>query len=387
MTQQTAPRRLRLGMVGGGTGSYIGESHRVAARLDDRYTLLAGCLGSTPDSAARGAREIGLERSYATYQEMIAAETAREDGIEVVIVVTPNNSHHPICKAFLEADIDVICDKPLTTSVAEARDLVQASRQTGRFLGVTYTYCGYAMVREARALVAAGTLGAIRVIHSEFSSGWMSTAIEKEDHKQAAWRADPAISGPTLVVGDLGSHAFHLGEYVSGRRATALSADLHTFVEGRELEDNAQITLRYEDGARGALWTSVVAAGENVGLRLRVYGEKGHLAWDQHAANTLTLAMAGEPPRLLDRGGGAAPATQRASRVFAGLAEGFFEAFANLYTDYADVIAARRADTDPDPLALWSPDVEEGARGVNFVRTVLESAAKDGAWTDFGSLF
>jgi predicted dehydrogenase len=189
------------------------------------------------------------------------------------------------------------------------------------------------------------------------------------------------------VVGDLGSHAFHLGEYVSGCRATALSADLHTFVEGRELEDNAQITLRYEDGVRGALWTSVVAAGENVGLRFRVYGEKGHLAWDQRTPNHLTLAMSGEPPRLLDRGGDAAPATQRASRLFAGLAEGFLEAFANLYTDYADTITARRAGAEPDPLALWSPDVEDGARGVAFVQTVVDSSHDGGAWTDFATLF
>jgi len=374
-------------MVGGGVGSFIGESHRIAARMDDRYALVAGCLGSTPESAARGASEVGLDRSYGTYQEMAEAEAAREDGIEVVIVATPNNSHHPICRAFLEADVDVICDKPLTTSVAEARDLVQTARRTERFLGVTYSYCGYAMVREARALVAAGTLGAIRVIHSEFASGWMSTEVEAEDHKQAAWRADPAVSGPTLVVGDLGSHAFHLGEYVSGCRATALSADLHTFVEGRELEDNAQITLRYEDGVRGALWTSVVAAGENVGLRFRIYGEKGHLAWDQRTPNQLTLAMSGEPPRLLDRGGDAAPATQRASRLFAGLAEGFLEAFANLYTDYADTITARRAGAEPDPLALWSPDAEDGARGVAFVQTVVDSSHDGGAWTDFATLF
>ena len=387
MAQGTAGRRLRLGMVGGGVGSFIGESHRIAARMDDRYTLVAGCLGSTPGSAAAGARAVMLERSYDTFEAMAEAEAAREDGVEVVIVATPNNSHHPICKTFLEAEIDVICDKPLATSVAEARDLVQTARQTGRFLGVTYTYCGYAMVREARALVAAGTLGAVRVVQSEFSSGWMATAVEAENQKQAAWRADPAIGGPTLVVGDLGSHAFHLGEYVSGARAMALSADLHTFVEGRELEDNAQISLRYEGGARGALWTSVVAAGENVGLRLRVYGEKGHLAWDQHTPNHLTLAMAGESPRLLDRGAGAAPATQRASRVFAGLAEGFFEAFANLYTDYADVIAARRGDAEPDPLALWSPDAEDGARGVAFVQTVLESAGNGGAWTNFETLF
>ena len=389
MARGTAGPRLRFGMVGGGVGSYIGEAHRIAARMDDRYELVAGALGSTPDSAARSGREIGLDpdRSYGTYEEMAKAEAAREDGIEVVAVLTPNNSHHPICKTFLEADIDVICDKPLTRTVAEARDLVQTTRRTGRFLGVTYTYCGYAMMREARAVVAAGTLGEIRVVQAEFVSGWLATALEAEGQKQAAWRTDPALGGPTLVVGDLGTHAFHLGEYVTGRRVTALAADLNTFVAGRQLEDNAQISLRYENGARGALWTSVVAAGERVGLRLRVYGEKGHIAWDQGTPNKLTLAMDGETPRLLDRGEGASAAAQRASRVFAGLPEGFFEAFATLYTDYADVITARRADADPDPLALWSPEVEDGARGVAFVETVLKSHRRKGAWTDFASLF
>ena len=389
MAKRAAERRLRLGMVGGGVGSFIGEAHRIAARMDDRYELVAGVLGSTPDSAARSGREIGLdpERSYGTFEEMAKAEAGREDGIEVVAVLTPNNSHHPICKTFLEADIDVICDKPLTTSVAEARDLVQATRQSGRFLGVTYNYCGYAMMREARAVVAAGTLGEIRVVQAEFVSGWLATALEAEGNKQAAWRTDPALSGPTLVVGDLGTHAFHLGEYVAGRRVTALAADLSTFVAGRALEDNAQISLRYDNGARGALWTSVVAAGENAGLRLRVYGEKGHLAWDQGAPNKLTLALDGESPRLVGPGEGASAAARRASRSFPGLPEGFHEAFATLYTDFADVIAARRAGTEPDPLALWSPDVEDGARGVAFVAAVLESHRQGGAWTDFESLF
>ena len=304
MAKRKARRRLRLGMVGGGVGSYIGEAHRSAARLDGRYELIAGVLGSTPNSAARSGREIGLDpkRSYGTFEEMAEAEAAREDGIEVVSVLTPNISHHPICKTFLEADIDVICDKPMTTSVVEARDLVQATRQTGRFLGVTYNYCGYTMMREARDLVAAGRLGEIRVVQSEFVSGWLATALEAEGHKQAAWRTDPALSGPTLVVGDLGTHAFHLGEFVTGRRVTALSADLNTFVAGRELEDNAQISLRYENGARGALWSSVVAAGENAGLRLRVYGEKGHLAWNQGTPNELRLALDGEAPRVLGPG-------------------------------------------------------------------------------------
>ena len=286
-------------------------------------------------------------------------------------------------RAFLEAGIDVICDKPLTTTLAEAQDLVATVRRTGRLLGVTYAYTGYPMVREARALIEAGELGAVRVVQVEFALGWLSGPSEA-DSKQAAWRTDPAQSGASFIVGDLGTHCFHLSEFVTGRRVAALAADLQTMVPGRRLEDNAHILLRYDNGARGAMWVSAVAAGEQVGLRLRVYGEKGHIAWEQSDPDKLKFALQGETSRTLVRGeSGLSSAAKRATRIAAGLPEGYLEAFATLYRDYADILAARQAGAAPDPLALWAPMVEEGARGMAFVEAALSSHAEGGRWLDF----
>jgi predicted dehydrogenase len=268
--------RLRLGMVGGGRGAFIGEAHRIAARIDDRYELVAGALSSDPQRSIASGRDLRFDpvRCYGDWHGMVKAETTRKDGIEVVSVVTPNASHYAVCKSFLEAGINVICDKPLTRTFAEAEDLLATARRTGRLLGVTYTYTGYPMVREARALIEANALGAVRVVQVEFALGWLSGPGEG-DSKQAAWRTDPAQAGASFIVGDLGTHCFHLGEFVTGRRTEALAADLQTMVPGRRLEDNAHILLRFDNGARGAMWVSAVAAGEQVGLRLRVYGEKG----------------------------------------------------------------------------------------------------------------
>ena len=245
-------------------------------------------------------------------------------------------------------------------------------RRTGRLLGVTYAYTGYPMVREARALIEAGALGAVRIVQVEFALGWLSGPVEAES-KQAAWRTDPAQSGASFIVGDLGTHCFQLSEFVTGRRAAALAADLQTMVPGRRLEDNAHILLRYDNGARGAMWVSAVAAGEQVGLRLRVYGEKGHIAWEQSDPDKLMFALQGEASRTLVRGqSGLSPAAKRATRIAAGLPEGYLEAFATLYRDYADILAARQAGAAPDPLALWAPTVEEGARhGVRRDRAQL----------------
>jgi predicted dehydrogenase len=379
------PARLRMGMVGGGRGAFIGETHRIAARLDNRYELVAGALSSDPQRAVESGRDLRLDpvRCYTDYRGMAQAEATRKDGIDVVSVVTPNVSHHAICKSFLEAGIDVICDKPLTTTFADAQDLVATVRRTGRLLGVTYTYTGYPMVREARALIEADALGAVRIVQVEFALGWLSGPAEG-DSKQAAWRTDPAQSGGSFIVGDLGTHCFHLSEFVTGRRVAALAADLHTMVPGRRLEDNAHILLHYDNGARGAMWVSAVAAGEHVGLRLRVYGEKGHIAWEQSNPDKLTFALQGEPSRTLVRGqSGLSPAAKRATRIVAGLPEGYFEAFATLYRDYADILAARQAGATPDPLALWAPMVEEGARGIAFVEAALSSHAEGGRWLDF----
>jgi predicted dehydrogenase len=379
------PLRLNLGMVGGGRGAFIGETHRIAARLDDRYELVAGALSSDPQRAIESGRDLRLDptRCYTDYREMAKAEAARKDGINVVSVVTPNVLHHAICKSFLEAGIDVICDKPLTTTLVEARDLMATVQHTGRLLGVTYTYTGYPMVREARALIDAGELGAVRVVQVEFALGWLSSPIESES-KQAAWRTDPAQAGASFIVGDLGTHCFHLSEFVTGRRVAALAAALQTMVPGRRLEDNAHILLRYDNGARGAMWVSAVAADEQVGLRLRVYGEKGHIAWEQSDPDKVRFALQGEAARTLLRGqSGLSSAAKRATRIVAGLPEGYFEAFATLYRDYADILAARRAGEAPDPLALWAPMVEDGARGIAFVEAALSSNSEGGRWLEF----
>jgi predicted dehydrogenase len=375
-------RRLRLGMVGGGRGAFIGEAHRIAARIDDRYELVAGAFSLDPYRAIESGRDLRLDptRCYTDYRGMAQAEATRPDGAEVVSVVTPNISHHAICKTFLEAGIDVICDKPLATTLSEAQDLRETARRTGRFLGVTYNYSAYPLMREARAVIEAGALGAVRVVQVEFALGWLSTLVEG-DSKQARWRTDPAHSGPSFVTADLGTHCFHLAEFVTQRRVEALSADLATMVSGRRLEDNAQISLRFDNGARGAMWVSMVAAGEQVGLRLRVYGERGHLGWDQSEPDQMRLALQGEAIRTVVRGGsGLSAASKRASRLVAGLPEGYYEAFATLYRDYADILSARRAGVAPDALALLAPTVEDGVRGVAFVEAALQSGAGGGTW-------
>jgi predicted dehydrogenase len=377
--------RLRLGMVGGGRGAFIGEAHRIAARLDDHYELVAGALSSDPQLGLESGRDLRLDptRCYADWREMARAEATRKDGIDVVSVVTPNALHHAICKTFLEAGIDVICDKPLTTTFAEALDLLATVRRTRRLLGVTYTYTGYPMVREARAMIEAGALGAVRVVQVEFALGWLSGPSEN-DSKQAAWRTDPAQAGPSFIVADLGTHCFHLSEFVTGRRTAALAADLQTMVPGRRLEDNAHILLRFDNGARGVMWVSAVAAGERVGLRLRVYGEKGHIAWEQSDPDKLTFALQSEASRTLLRGqSGMSPAAKRATRIVAGLPEGYFEAFATLYRDYADILVARQGGEAPDPLALWAPKAEDGVRGMAFVEAALASNADGGRWRSF----
>ena len=378
-------RRLRFGMVGGGRGSFIGAAHRIAARLDDRYELVAGALSSDPERAKVSAHELLIpqDRGYGTYGEMAQAEAARPDGVEVVSVVTPNDSHHAICREFLDRGFDVICDKPLTTNLEDALDLVATVRQTGLIFGITHNYTGYPMVRHARTMVAEGQLGEIRVVQVEFASGWMSTLLEETGHKQAAWRTDPARAGPSFVVGDIGTHAHHLAAFVTGLELAELSADLSVMVPGRRLDDNAHILLRYTSGARGMMWASTIAVGSEHGLRIRIYGDKGGLAWEQENPNHLKFSPLDGPTQTLGRGSeGLSAEAARATRVSLGHPEGFFEAFANLYSDMADAIVARRGGTQANSLALQFPTVEDGARGVKFVEAALESSANNGAWVD-----
>jgi len=378
-------RPLRLGMVGGGRGAFIGAVHRLCARMDGQFELVAGALSSDAQRARDSGRDLGLapDRVYTTFAEMAAAEANRADGIEVVSIVTPNDSHHAVARAFLDRGIDVVCDKPMTTTVGDALDLVQAVRRSGLVFGLTHNYTGYPLVRQAREMVAVGELGPIRVVQMEYVQDWLTTKLEDTGHKQAGWRVDPQRAGAGGCLGDIGTHAYHLADFVTGLHARELAADLGRFVAGRRLDDNAHILLRYENGARGMLWASQVAPGNENGLRLRVYGEKAGLEWSQEHPNQLRFSLVGRPPQILSRGGpslGAAAA--RATRIPAGHPEGYLEGFANLYRDLAEQIRARRAKRAPDPGALLVPTVADGARGVQFIVAAVDSNAHNGAWVD-----
>ena len=374
---------LRLGMVGGGPGSNIGETHRQAARLDGRYDLVAGVFASDAERSRAFAATLGIApaRRYATWHEMAAQEAARDDGIEVVAIMTPNNSHYAIAKAFLEQGVDVICDKPLTTDLAQAQELQQLALAKGLVFGVTYNYSGYPMVRQARAMVQAGALGKIRLVQVEQASGWASTLLEAAGHKQAAWRTTPEIAGKSTVIGDLGTHAHHLARYITGLEVSEISAELSTLVPGRQTDDNGHVKLRFDNGARGLMWVSMVAAGNLHGLRIRIYGETGSLEWVQERPDELILRPLDGPQQTLARGASYLdPAARRVTRLWPGHPEGFIDAFANLYSDIADAILARRHGVAADPLAYTFPTVEDGVLGVKFVEAAVESNAQDGRW-------
>ncbi|MFN8492837.1 MAG: Gfo/Idh/MocA family oxidoreductase [Caldilineaceae bacterium] len=378
-------QKVRLGMVGGGPGSNIGATHRYAARFDDRYALVAGAFASDPERSRDFAAtlDIAENRRYGSWQEMAEQEAKRVDGIEAVSILTPNNSHYAIAKAFLEQGIHVICDKPLTTELTQALDLLRLTRQTGRIFAVTYNYTGYPMVRQARAMVQNGELGEIRMVQVEHASGWAATLLEAEGHKQAVWRTTPSIAGKSSVVGDLGTHAHHLARFITGLEVNELSAELSTIVPGRQVDDNAHIKLRFNNGAKGMMWASMVAVGHIHGQRIRIYGEKASLEWVQEQPNELLLRPADGPQQILSRGFGyLSPSAQRASRIWPGHPEGFLAAFANLYTDIADVIVARRTGAEADPLAYLFPTVEDGVLGVKFVDAAVASHQRDGAWVD-----
>ncbi len=381
----TTGRRLRLGMVGGGQGAFIGAVHRLAARMDDNYELVAGALSSDPARAQASAAELRIspDRAYGSYQEMAKAEAARDDGIDVVAIVTPNHVHFDAAKVFLEAGIHVVCDKPLTTTSADAMALVALVRKTGLVFGLTHNYTGYPMVRQAREMVKAGDLGAIRVVQVEYAQDWLSTKIEDTGLKQAEWRTDPARSGAGGCIGDIGTHAYNLAHFITDLELDSLSADLSTFVEGRQLDDNVHIMMRYVGGARGMLWSSQVAPGNENGLRIRVYGEKAGLSWSQEDPNYLQVTKLGEPPQLITRGGsGSSEIAGHATRIPPGHPEGYLEGFANIYTDVAEVISARLENREPNPMATTYPSVEDGARGVVFIEAAVRSSSENGQWVD-----
>ena len=386
--EDKAGRRLRLGMVGGGPGGFIGAVHRIAARLDDRFELVAAALSSDPARSRAAAADLHIapERAYGSFTEMAASEAARQDRIDAVAIVTPNHLHYAPAKAFLEAGIHVICDKPLTTTLEDALDLARIVRRTGLLFAVTHNYTGYPMVRQARQMVADGELGAIRVVNVEYAQDWLATPLERTGQKQALWRTDPAQSGPAGSLGDIGTHAYNLATFVTGLNCRELAAELSTFVPGRRLDDNVQIMLRFAEGARGQLWASQVATGNQNNLRLRIYGEKAGLEWRQEEPNCLWFAQLGKTPTLIYRAGpGATPVAAHASRIPGGHPEGYLEAFAQLYTDTAEQISARLEDRPPASSSLLVPTVEDGVAGMRFVSAVLESSQKNAAWTPLPS--
>jgi predicted dehydrogenase len=374
-------QRLRLGMVGGGEGAFIGAVHRMAARLDDKWELVAGAFQSNADKSVAFGKGLGLspERCYPDFKAMAANEARRDDRIDAVSIVTPNNTHHAATRAFLDAGIPVICDKPLTVSNAEAVDLAKAVSTSNLPFILTHNYSGYPMVRQARAMVEAGDLGAIRVVQAEYAQDWLATDLG--DQKQADWRGDPKRAGPGGALGDIATHAFHLAEFVTGLKADVLAADLASFVPGRKLDDNVHILLRF-GAAKGMLWASQVAPGKANGLQLRIYGERAALEWSQEHPEELRFAPLGEAPRIMRRGGpGAGPAAQRATRLPPGHPEGYLEGFAQIYSDAAELVRAHKEGREPDPLALLAPGIADGVRGVRFIEAAVASSRKDSAWT------
>ena len=376
-------RRIRIGLVGGGQGSFIGAAHRAAARLTDGYELVAGALSSDPARALASGLELRLapDRCYADYADMARREAQRSDGLDAVVIVTPNHLHFPVAKTFLEQGIHVICDKPLTTRLADADTLQELAQRRGLLFMVTHTYSGYPMVRHARELVRSGALGDIRVVQVEYAQDWLAEPLERTGQKQAEWRADPERAGPAGALGDIGTHAFHLAQFVTGLEVETLAAELTTFVPGRALDDHVQAMLRFKSGARGALWASQVATGSANRLQLRVYGTRAAIHFDQESPEQLLFTRLGEAAQIVRRG--ATPAggdAALATRLPAGHPEGYFEAFAQLYADFFLAWQAREDGRPFDALHHPMPTVRDGRQGMAFIDAVLRSHREGGSW-------
>lgn len=382
-------RRLRYGMVGGGPGAFIGGVHRMAAALDGEWELVAGAFASRPERSREQGRALGLDarRVYGTWRDMAEAEAARGEDlrIDAVSIVTPNHLHHPVATTFLKAGIHVVCDKPMTTTLAQATDLCATVENTGLTFALTHNYTGYPMVREARHQVRAGRLGALRKVVCEYPQGWLSARIEETGHKQAEWRQDPLRAGPSSAVADIGSHVHNLVGYVTGLEIEAVVADLSAQAPGRAMEDDAGMLVRFAGGAAGVFHASQVATGEENGLALRVYGEAGGLEWRQERPDSLHLLFPDAPRQTLTRGSPwLSPAACHATRLPPGHPEGFIEAFANIYRCAGRVIGAATAGVEPDPLDRDFPDHMDGAGGMRFIDRVLKSGARR-RWVDVGT--
>ena len=376
--------KLNWGMIGGGEGSQIGPAHRIGAAMDGLYAFAAGALDADPVKGREFAQRLGVapDRAYGDWREMLAGERGRPDRIDLVTVATPNSSHYEITKAFLEAGIAVLCEKPMTVTVQEAEDIVATAKRTGLLCAVNYGYSGYALVRHMRAMAARGDLGKIRLIKAEFAHGFHADA-EDADNPRVRWRYDPALAGISAQFADCGIHALHMASFVAGQQARELSADFVSCLPGRALEDDAMVNLRMDGGAIVRLWTSSVAVGSMHGLNIRVFGEKGGLRWAQEWPNQLFWTPLNGRTQILERGGpGLSPEADRASRVTIGHAEGMPLAFANIYADLAEVLLARKQGRAPHPLALNFPTAIDGLRSIAAIRAAVESAKAGGAWVD-----
>ncbi len=376
-------RRLRLAVIGGGPGSFIGAMHRQAARLDDRYEIVTGILSSTPERSNKAALELGFasDRLYPGVQEMFDGESARKDGADVVAIMTPNDSHFDYSMAALEHGFDVICDKPMTNTLEEAESLHKKVQESGLIFCLTHNYTGYPMVRQAKAMVEEGQLGTIRLVQVEYVQGGKADE-EKPMPDVMTWKFDPIRGGPSRVMGDIGTHAHNLTRFITGLELEEVSAEIGTIVPGRLIHDFAGALLRFKNGARGNFWVTQAAAGVENCLRIRVSGSKGSLEWMQELPQALTFKpLHGPSQNRTPNGPETLPLSARSSRIVAGHPEGFHEGFANLYSDAAEAISARRAGRKADPLALYFPNSLDGLLGVRFVDSVIESSKANGRWT------
>jgi predicted dehydrogenase len=382
-------RKLRFGMVGGGRGAFIGAVHRIAAQLDGQAELVAGAFSSDPQRSRESAADlfVAAERAYGSYRDMALAEAARPSGerLDFVVIVTPNDQHFPAATLFLEHGFNVVCDKPVTLTLAEARTLRETVARSGKVFVLTHNYTGNAMVKQARALVRSGALGTLRKVVVEYSQGWLARDIESGGHKQAAWRTDPARSGAAGCLGDIGVHAENLARYVSGLRITELCAELTTFVPGRRLDDDGNLLLRFEGDARGVLHSSQIAVGEENNLILRVYGSEASLEWRQEHPDELVVKYPDRPREILRRGNGYVDeVAQRVTRIPAGHPEGYLEAFANLYREAFRAIAAEVAG-EPLPDDIDLPGIDDGVAGMAFIEAAVASARQGAAWVPVAS--
>ncbi len=380
--------KLKLGMIGGGQGAFIGAVHRIASRIDDEYELVCGAFSSNAERSKASGAALGIsdDRVYGTYQELIEKEQQLPEDIrvQVISIVTPNHVHFEPAKLALQSGFHVVLDKPMTLTLQQAKELRDVAQSSGKLLCLTHTYTGYPMVKQARELVAAGHIGQVRKVYAQYPQGWLSTFAEGDDNKQASWRTDPSQSGIAGAMGDIGTHAFNLTEYVSGLQVSHLCADINTVVPGRKLDDDGAVLLRFDGGASGVITATQIAAGAENNVKISVYGDKGGLEWQQDDANSLIVRYLDKPAEIWRTGGGYTSATaQFNTRTPSGHPEGYLEAFANLYRNFALTVKAKEQNEEPTAAMLDFPGVEEGVRGMAFIENVIASGRSEQKWTPF----